>query len=57
MIPSICQETNLELQNRSQMTSKCIIDKSWFMQGSPGLKPDWFGEIRLLAVKYLNILL
>ena len=21
------------------------------MQESPGLKPDWFGEIRLLAVK------
>ena len=57
MIPSICQETHLELQNRSQMPSKCIIDKSWFMQGSSGLKPDWFGKIRLLAVKYSNILL
>ena len=25
----------------------CVIDNSWLMQESPGLKPDWFGEIRL----------
>ena len=23
-----------------------VIDKSWLMQESPGLKPDWFGGIR-----------
>ena len=35
----------------------CVIDKSWFMQESLGLKPDWFGKDRLLAGKYSNILL
>ena len=27
------------------------------MQESPGLKPDWFGDIKLFLVKNLNMLL
>ena len=30
-----------------------MIDRSWFMQESPVLNPDWFGEIRLLSKNYL----
>ena len=43
----------------------CVFDKSWFyyrkkswfMQELPRLKLDWFGGIRLLAIKYSKILL
>ena len=28
-----------------------IIDNSWSIQKSPGWKPDWFLEMRLLAEK------
>ena len=34
-----------------------MIDKSSFMQESPGLNPDCLGEIRLLSKKYFNMLL
>ena len=34
----------------------CVIDRSWLVQESPGLKPDWFYGIRLFSVKNLNIL-
>ena len=33
-----------------------MIDRSWLLQGSPGLNPDYFGEIRLLCNKYFNML-
>ena len=32
-----------------------VIDKSWLIQESPGLKPDWFVEIRWFVMKKLNI--
>ena len=31
------------------------MDYSWFMQESPGLKPDWFDQINPFSVKNLNI--
>ena len=32
-----------------------VIDKSWLMQEPPGLKPDWFVEIRWFVMRKLNI--
>ena len=32
-----------------------VIDKSWLIQESPGLKPEWFVEIRWFLMKKLNI--
>ena len=32
-----------------------VIDNSWFMQESPGWKPDWLLEMKLLAEKWINI--
>ena len=34
-----------------------VIDKSWLMQESPGLKSDWFMLIRLFSKKKRNFLL
>ena len=48
------------LSKASKMSKKCFwngklraIDNSWLMQESPGLNPDWFGEIRLFSGKKL----
>ena len=30
---------------------------NWFVHESPGLKSDWFGEIKLFSMKYSNRLL
>ena len=27
------------------------MDKSWLIHESPGLKPDWLGDIKLFSVK------
>ena len=35
----------------------CLIDINWFLHESPGLKPDWFGEIKSFSMKYSNRLL
>ena len=44
----------LEISRNTLLTSRpsskdfsisCVIDKSWLIQESPGLKPDWFGDI------------
>ena len=32
------------------------MDKSWLIHESPGLKPDWLGEIELFSVKNSYIL-
>ena len=32
-----------------------VIDKRWVIQESPGLKPDWFEEIKLFSIRNLNI--
>ena len=32
-----------------------VTDNSWLIQESPGWKPDWFLELRLLAEKQINI--
>ena len=32
-----------------------VIDKSWLIQESPGLKPDWMEEISLFSIKNSNI--
>ena len=29
-----------------------MIDINWFVHESPGLKPDWFGEIKSFSMKY-----
>ena len=34
-----------------------MIDINWFVHESPGLKPDWFGEIKSLSMKHSNRLL
>ena len=34
----------------------CVIDRSWLVQEPPGLKPDWFCDIKLFSVKNLNML-
>ena len=31
-----------------------MIDINWFVHESPGLKPDWFGEIKSFSMKYSN---
>ena len=33
-----------------------VIDRSWLVQESPGLNPDWFWGIKLFSVKTLNII-
>ena len=33
-----------------------VTDKSWLRKKSPGLKPDWFVEIRLLVMKRMSSL-
>ena len=32
-----------------------VIDNSWLMPESPGLKLDWFDEISLFSIKKLNV--
>ena len=32
----------------------CVIERSWFTQESPGLKPDWLEEFNLLSMKNSN---
>ena len=32
-----------------------VIASNWLTQESPGLNPDWFGEIILISVKMANI--
>ena len=29
----------------------CVMDRSWLMHESLGLKPDWLGDIKLIPVK------
>ena len=41
------------LCQRLQKCPKNAIDNSWLMQESPGLNPDWFGDIRLFSGKKL----
>ena len=50
------QKNHLSLQTRHQkIYISWVIDKSWLMQESPGLKPSWFEEIKLFSIKNLNI--
>ena len=30
----------------------CVIERSWLMQESPPLKPDWCDDIKLLSIRY-----
>ena len=32
------------------------VEQSWLIQESPVLKPDWFWDIKLFAMKISNIL-
>ena len=32
-----------------------VIDKRWLIQEFPGLKPDWFKEMKLFLIRNLNI--
>ena len=34
-----------------------FLDVSWLVHESPGLKPDWLGDIKLFSVKNSYILL
>ena len=34
-----------------------VIDINWFMHESPGLKPNWFWEIKSFTIKYSKRLL
>ena len=34
----------------------CVINRSWLVPESPGLKPDWFCDIQIFSVKNLNML-
>ena len=34
-----------------------MIDINWFVHEPPGLKPDWFGEIKTFSMKYSDRLL
>ena len=34
-----------------------VTNRSWSIHESPGLKPDWLGDIKLFSVKNLYILL
>ena len=33
------------------------MTNNWLIQESPGLNPDWFSDIRLFSIKYVNIVL
>ena len=48
----VYSEKHLILQNPSSKDwyISCVIDINWFVHESPGLKPDWFGEIKTFSV-------
>ena len=65
IIPS-CQTLSkaLDISKKTLLTSNpssndleilWVIDNNWLILESPCLKPDWFGEIRLLEIKNLKI--
>ena len=65
MIPS-CQTLSnaFEISRNTRVTSRpsskelyisWVIDKSWLIQESPCLKPDWLAEISLFSIKNSNI--
>ena len=66
-ISSLCHTLSkaLDISRNTPLTSKSlskevkiswVIDRSWFMRESPGLNPDYFGDIRLLFKKHFNML-
>ena len=34
-----------------------VMANNWLTQESPGLNPDWFSDIKLFSIKYVNIVL
>ena len=50
-----CQRKQPWPHDLHQKIYKSLMDTSWFMQESPGLKPDWFDEISSFSIKNLNI--
>ena len=57
--PDIPFCSNLKIRPSCQTLSNAkpyqMSIKNWLIQESPGLKPDWFVEIRRFVVKKLNI--
>ena len=62
----LCQtlSNTFEMSRKAPLTSNpplkdlhisWVIDKSWLMQESSGLKPGWFTEIKLFSIRNLNI--
>ena len=50
------QERHLLFHNRLQNSYILwVIDKSWVIQESPDLKPDWFEKIKLFSKRNLNV--
>ena len=41
-----------KLENVSQ-----LMANNWLTQESTGLNPDWFSDIKLFSIKYVNIVL
>ena len=42
----------LKLKDISQ-----VMANNWLTQESPGLNPDWFSDIKLFSIKYVNMVL
>ena len=65
MIPSCYILSNaFEISRKTLLTSRrsskelyisWVIDNSWLMQETPGLKPDWLEEMSLFSIKKSNI--
>ena len=62
----LCQtfSNTFEISRKTPLTSNpsskdlhisWVIDKSWLIQESPGLKPDWFEEMKLFSIRNLDI--
>ena len=52
----ILSNTLLNLRPSSkELYISWLIDNSWLIQESPGLKPDWQEEISLFSIKNLSI--
>ena len=51
-----CLKLYLKLQNHHQKVRK-VMDRSWLIHESPGLKSDWLGDIKLFSVRNAYILL
>ena len=55
LIESFTKNSLTSNPSSSDLKISWVIASNWLRQESPGLNPDWFGEIKLFLVKKVNI--